>query len=197
MQLQHNAELHDLEVKRLIRYIRREEENEYIAQLWADLSSESARIARYVAKVGFSLREEWKSAAHLVLVVGEYKSRLAAIHIRDNSENDTQKVDVSLARGRRREEEPVSFSLPHEFHVAKDHVLAELFGIFPLDRLVALKTRAEVIPLFEPVVVSLPPTHDEGEIKARAVEQAHAEGLGNIIRSPYADDNLPRRSFAR
>ena len=189
--------LQDSEVAKLLRFIRREEDSEHIAQLCAEISSEFARIARHVSRVGLSLSDEWKNANHMVLTVREHKTRLAAIHIRATGDDDHQGVNVSQTILRRRESAPVSFSLPRQFEASKDHVLTQLFDILPKDRLVALKTSAEIIPLFEALTVAAPMPHDEGDIKRLAVAQAEAEGLGKMILSPYADDNVRIRSFSR
>lgn len=190
--------LREVEVKRLLRFIRREEENGHITQLFADISSDFARIARYMTKVGFSLTDEWKSADHLVLNVREYKTRLLAIHIRAAGDHDNQSVDVSQAVLRRRETKPVSFSLPDEFADAKNHIMAELFAAFPENRLMIKVSPTDIAPMFETEADRpLPPTSDEGVIKERAYAEAERVGLGKVIQSPYADDNLPRRSFAR
>ncbi len=176
----------------------REEENGHITQLFADISSDFARIARYMTKVGFSLTDEWKSADHLVLNVREYKTRMLAIHIRATGSHDNQSVDVSHTFLRRRETKPVSFSLPDEFAEAKFHVLAELFSAFPTDRLLVKAENGEVRSMFMTEADRPPaPTWDEGVIKQRAVAQAEQEGLGKMICSAYADDNLPARSFAK
>lgn len=190
--------LQEIEIARLLRYIRREEEQEYSAQLCADVSSEFSRIARHVAKVGFSLSDEWKSAEHLVLTVKEYKTRLAAIHIRVTGDTDNQGVDVSQTILRRRETKPVSFSLPSQFHDAKGFILAQLLDVFPEGSLIAMKTSAEIIPLFEPPTIHKPMPSNEGEIKALAIEEANQSGEdAPMIKSPYADDNLPKLNYAR
>jgi hypothetical protein len=84
--------LQEVGVARLVKFIREQEENEHFALLCADISSEFARIARYVSKVGFILSDEWKSADHLVLNVREHNSRLLAVHIRANGNPEDQCV---------------------------------------------------------------------------------------------------------
>ena len=197
--------LRDIDVVRLLKFIRREEDNEHIAQLCADVSSEFAHIARYVGKVGFALSEEWKAAAdkdknaeHLVLSVKEYKTRLKAIHVRATGDHDNQGVDISQNIMKRRESKPVHFSLPEQFTEAKNYILAELFCTFPEGSLVAMKTSAEIIPLFEPLTVYKPMPADEGLVKLLAIEAANQAGDdAPMIKSPYADDNVRVRSFSR
>jgi hypothetical protein len=152
----------EIDVVRLLKFIRQEEENEHIAQLCADVSSEFARISRYVGKVGFALSEEWKvasrkekSADHLVLIIKEHKTRLMALHIRSTGDHDNQGVDVSQNILRHRESEPVSFALPEQFVEAKNYILAEIFSAFPKDRLEVKFGKgkdSETVPLFEEVV---------------------------------------------
>lgn len=196
--------LQEIEVVRLLKYIRHEEENEHIAQLCADISSEFAHIARFVSPVGFSLSEEWKAASgknkdseHLVLTVKEYKTRLMALHIRSTGDHDNQGVDVSQNILRRRESNLVHFSLPSEFVSAKNHILAQLFSAFPSDRLLVKGDAGEMVPLFEEVVAKPPRTNDEGVLKERALAEASNDPDAKMILSPYADDNRRPRSFSR
>lgn len=190
----------DLEVASLIRHIRSEDDCGHIALFCADISSKFAEIARHVGKVGFSLSDEWRSAHHMVLSVREGKHRLLAIHIRNSGDHDNQTVNVSDVAINEMETEPVLFSLPEDFSDAKAHVLGRLFAAFPRDKLVLPIEAGPPIPLFVPVVANKEAaTWDEDVIRVRAVNAANngAEGIGPCIRSPYADDNLPQRSFAR
>jgi hypothetical protein len=191
--------LREVEVARLVKFIRREEDNEHVAQLYADISSEFSRIARHMGKVGFILSDEWKSSDHLVLSVKEYKARLLAINIRATGNPDNQSVDVSHSVLRRRETKPVSFSLPDQFAEAKAQVMSDLFEAFPQNRLMVKVSPTESAPMFEnPADKPLLPTWDEGVMKDRAYAEAERVGLDNkVTLSPWAVDNVRVRSFSR
>jgi|GEM_PF-7038842 len=189
--------LPEIEVTRLLKFIRQEEDNEHTANLFASICADFMRIARHVAKVGFSLSDEWRSADHLVLAIKEHKTRIFALHIRSAGTEDNQSVEVSHVVLRRKESAPKPFFLPEQFEIATTHIIGELFAALPQDRLVAIKNRKEIIPLFEPVVDKLPPTWDEGELKARAQAIADLNPHSKTFRTPFADDNLRVRSFSR
>lgn len=189
---------HEAEVRTLIEFIRKQQENEHFADLCADICSEFARVARCVGKVGYLLSDEWKSADHMVLSVAEYKAHLLAIHIRLAGNHDNQAVAVSQTSPYQNiEATQVQFPLPQESVQAREYIMRKVFEAFSPQRLL-LSFAGEKIPLFEDDVPHLPPTSDESVLKERAYQRAAAEAPGAILRTPYADDNMPpeRRSFS-
>lgn len=193
-----NEPLRELEVARLLKHIRGEEDKEHIADFCADISAEFARIARYVGKVGFSLSEKWKSADHMVLAVKDYRDPLLAIHIRSSDANDQQTIDISYTMKRKRTEVGKErFYLPYQFQDAKNHLMGQLFAAFPHGALIAPEAKDEEIPMFEPPVLTLPPTWDEAIMKERAFVAANEEGESKVIRLTHADRNQRTRSFSR